>query len=143
MKVGARVSWNSSGGTARGIVREIIRDGKVPNIPVKITGTEEEPAARIEITDDEGKPTGQMVGHKVSTLRKCFDVEKAQYANDIFTTEQEAVARSYDMGLEGKSTFLITTVRPFICPLRATRTIWNTMPQKRKRKGLKRPLRAA
>ena len=47
MKVGARVSWNSSGGTARGIVREIIRDGKVPNIPVKITGTEEEPAARI------------------------------------------------------------------------------------------------
>lgn len=101
MKVGARVSWNSSGGTARGIVREIIRDGKVPNIPVKITGTEEEPAARIEITDDEGKPTGQMVGHKVSTLRKCFDVEKAQYANDIFTTEQEAVARSYDMGFGG------------------------------------------
>jgi hypothetical protein len=101
MKVGARVSWNSSGGTARGIVREIIRDGKVPNIPVKVTGTEEEPAARIEITDDEGKPTGQMVGHKVSTLRKCFDVEKAQYANDIFTTEQEAVARSYDMGFGG------------------------------------------
>jgi uncharacterized protein YndB with AHSA1/START domain len=101
MKVGSKVSWNSSGGTARGIVREIIRDGKVPNIPVKITGTEEEPAARIEITDDEGKPTGQMVGHKVSTLRKCFDVEKAQYANDIFTTEQEAVARSYDMGFGG------------------------------------------
>ena len=101
MKVGSKVSWNSSGGTARGIVREIIRDGKVPNIPVKIAGTEEEPAARIEITDDEGKPTGQMVGHKVSTLRKCFDVEKAQYANDIFTTEQEAVARSYDMGFGG------------------------------------------
>jgi hypothetical protein len=102
MKVGSKVSWNSSGGTARGIVREIIRDGKVPNIPVKITGTEEEPAARIEITDDEGKPTGQMVGHKVSTLRKCFDVvNKAQYANDIFTTEQEAVARSYDMGFGG------------------------------------------
>jgi len=26
---------------------------------------------------------------------------KAQYANDIFTTEMEAVARSYDMGLDG------------------------------------------
>jgi hypothetical protein len=86
MKVGARVSWNSSGGTARGIVREIIRDGKVPNIPVKITGTEEEPAARIEITDDEGKPTSQMVGHKVSTLRKVDDeIEKAEYQGETVT----------------------------------------------------------
>jgi len=95
MKVGQKVSWNSSGGTARGIIREIVREGKVPNIPVKITGSEDEPAARIEIVDDKGKPTGQMVGHKLSTLRK------AQYANDIFTTQQEAVSRSYDMGLGG------------------------------------------
>lgn len=29
-------------------------------------------------------------------------MKKAQYANDIFTTEMEAVARSYDMGLGGK-----------------------------------------
>ena len=29
------------------------------------------------------------------------DMKKAQYANDIFTTEMEAVARSYDMGLDG------------------------------------------
>lgn len=101
MKVGSRVSWNSSGGTARGIVRQIVRDGNVPDIPVKITGTEEEPAARIEIVDDEGKPTGQMVGHKLSTLRKSVDVEKARYANDIFTTQPEAVARSYDMGFGG------------------------------------------
>jgi len=105
MKVGQKVSWNSSGGTARGIIREIVREGKVPNIPVKITGTEEEPAARIEIVDDKGKPTGQMVGHKLSTLRKNSDdlsaTLKAQYANDIFTTEMEAVARSYDMGLGG------------------------------------------
>lgn len=79
MKVGDKVSWNSSGGTARGIIRQIVRDGNVPNIPVKITGSEEEPAARIEIVDDEGKPTGQMVGHKLSTLRKGEDVEKAEY----------------------------------------------------------------
>ena len=96
LSVGSKVSWNSSGGTARGIIREIVRDGTVPNIPVKITGSKEEPAARIEIVDDEGKPTGTMVGHKLSTLRK------AQYANDIFTTRMEAVSRSYDMGLEGK-----------------------------------------
>ena len=101
MSVGSKVSWNSSGGTARGIIREIVRDGKVSGIPVKVTGTEEEPAARIEIVDDEGKPTGEMVGHKLSTLRK-FEVLKAQYANDIFTTEMEARARSMDLGLEGR-----------------------------------------
>jgi len=72
MKVGQKVSWNSSGGTARGIIREIVREGTVPNIPVKITGSEEEPAARIEIVDDKGKPTGQMVGHKLSTINKVY-----------------------------------------------------------------------
>jgi hypothetical protein len=70
MKVGSRVSWNSSGGTARGIVRQIVSDGNVPNIPVKVTGTKEEPAARIEIIDDDGKPTGQMVGHMTYLLPK-------------------------------------------------------------------------
>ena len=29
-------------------------------------------------------------------------IKKAQYANDIFTTEMEAVSRSYDMGLNGQ-----------------------------------------
>lgn len=31
------------------------------------------------------------------------ETKKAQYANDIFTTEMEAVARSYDMGLNGET----------------------------------------
>ena len=35
MKVGQKVSWNSSGGTARGIIREVVRDGKVSGIPEK------------------------------------------------------------------------------------------------------------
>lgn len=70
VSVGDRVSWNSSGGTARGIVRQIVRDGKVPDIPVEINGTEDDPAARIELLDDEGKPRKEYVGHKVSTLRK-------------------------------------------------------------------------
>src|SRR6056297_2660436 len=101
ISTGDKVSWNSSGGTARGIVRQIVRDGNVPNIPVKVTGSKEEPAARIEIVDDEGKPTGEMVGHKLSTLRKNYTVNKAKYANDIFTTEMEARARSMDLGLNG------------------------------------------
>jgi len=75
--VGDKVSWSSSGGTASGVIREIVRDGEVSGIPVKVTGSEEEPAARIEITDDEGKPTGEMVGHKLSTVSKS--IEKAEY----------------------------------------------------------------
>jgi len=102
ISTGDKVSWNSSGGIARGIVRQVIRDGNVPNIPVKVTGSEEEPAARIEIVDDEGKPTGEMVGHKLSTLNKNHaETLKARYANDIFTTEMEARARSMDLGLNG------------------------------------------
>ena len=73
-KVGDRVSWSSSGGTARGIIRSIHRDGAVPNIPVKITGTKEEPAARIELVDDEGKPRNQFVGHKMTSLNKYAEV---------------------------------------------------------------------
>lgn len=95
LSVGTKVSWNSSGGTARGIIREIVRDGKVGGIPVKVSGTKDDPAARIEIVDDEGEPTGEMVGHKLSTLRK------AQYTNDVFTTEAEARSRAADLGLEG------------------------------------------
>lgn len=85
ISTGDKVSWNSSGGTARGIIRQIIRDGNVPDIPVKVTGTEDEPAARIEIVDDEGKPTGEMVGHKLSTLRKSDEVEKAEYQGEKVT----------------------------------------------------------
>ena len=73
-KVGDRVSWSSSGGTARGIIRSIHREGAVPNIPVKITGTKEEPAARIELVDDEGKPRNQFVGHKMTSLSKYAEV---------------------------------------------------------------------
>lgn len=85
MQVGDKVSWGSSGGTARGIIRQIVREGNVPNIPVKITGSKEEPAARIEIVDEEGKPTGQMVGHKLTTLRKSDFIEKADYQGEKVT----------------------------------------------------------
>lgn len=83
VKVGDRVSWQSSGGTARGIVRSIHREGNVPNIPVKITATEEEPAARIELVDEDGEPRGEFVGHKITTLRKF--VEKAEYQGEKVT----------------------------------------------------------
>lgn len=71
IQVGDMVSWNSSGGTARGKVIRIIRDGKynVPDSSFEITGTEEDPAVAIRLYRD-GKPTDVMVGHKLNTLRK-------------------------------------------------------------------------
>ncbi len=73
LKRGDYVSWNSSGGTARGRIDLIVRNGDVPGIDVKVTGTEDDPAARIIIyrpKDDGWEATDTKVGHKWSTLTK-------------------------------------------------------------------------
>jgi len=76
VKRGDSVSWNSSGGTARGKVTRVITNGSVdvPGSSFKITGTKEDPGALIRVyrPDDSGKykPTDTIVGHKVSTLTK-------------------------------------------------------------------------
>jgi len=69
VRVGQMVSWNSSGGRAEGKVRRVLRSGsyKVPNSDFTISGTEDSPAAVIELYRD-GKPTKIIVGHKVETL---------------------------------------------------------------------------
>lgn len=71
VKSGDMVSWNSSGGTAQGKVVRIISSGKinVPDSSFSIEGTEDDPAALIQLYRD-GKPTETKVGHKVSTLKK-------------------------------------------------------------------------
>jgi len=76
IKRGDSVSWNSSGGTARGKVTRIITSGSadVPGSSFKITGTKKDPGALIRVyrPDDSGKyvATDTIVGHKVSTLTK-------------------------------------------------------------------------
>ena len=76
VKRGDSVSWNSSGGTARGKVTRIITSGEadIPGSSFKITGTKEDPGALIRVyrPDNSGKykPTDTIVGHKVSTLTK-------------------------------------------------------------------------
>jgi hypothetical protein len=73
---GDSVSWNSSGGTARGKVTKVITNGEeqVPNSSFTITGTPDDPGALIRVyrpdSDGKYKPTDTIVGHKVSTLRK-------------------------------------------------------------------------
>ena len=75
LKRGDSVSWNSSGGTARGKITKIITSGseQIPNSSFKITGTEEDPGALIRVYAKDGdgyKPSDTIVGHKVKTLTK-------------------------------------------------------------------------
>lgn len=69
------VSWNTSGGRARGQIERIERDGTidVPDSEFTIEGTEDDPAALIRIwrEGEEGpEATETLVGHKFSTLTK-------------------------------------------------------------------------
>ena len=75
LKVGDFVSWNSSGGTARGRIVRVVRDGTidVPDSSFTITGTEDDPAALITLYRD-GEATDRRVGHKFSTLTKIAPI---------------------------------------------------------------------
>jgi hypothetical protein len=79
LKRGDSVSWNSSGGTARGKITKIITNGteQIPNSSFKITGTAEDPGALIRVYTKDGdgyKPTDTIVGHKLSTLTKISNL---------------------------------------------------------------------
>ena len=76
VRVGQMVSWGSSGGTARGKVKRIVRDGSynVPDSDFTISGTPDNPAVVIELYRDD-KPTGRMVGHRMDTLRSSKSLE--------------------------------------------------------------------
>jgi len=71
LKVGDFVTWNSSGGRARGKITRIIREGSVnvPDSSITLNAEPDDPVALIRIYRD-NEPTDRIVGHKLSTLRK-------------------------------------------------------------------------
>ena len=87
LKVGDFVSWNSAGGRARGKIVKIERDGKIniPNSELTISGTEDDPAALIQVYRS-GEPTDIEVGHKFSTLTKINPIRDF---NDFNSNELE------------------------------------------------------
>ena len=87
LKLGDFVSWNSAGGRARGKIIKIERDGKIniPNSELTITGTEDDPAALIQVYRS-GEPTDIEVGHKFSTLTKINPIRDF---NDFNSNELE------------------------------------------------------
>ena len=80
LEEGDFVSWNSSGGRARGQIEHIMREGTlgIPDSDFSITATSDDPAALIRIWREgsEGwEPTEVLVGHKFSTLTKIDSLE--------------------------------------------------------------------
>lgn len=71
--VGSFVSWDSSGGTARGKITRVVREGSlnVPNTDFTINAEDDDPAVLIRLyreLRDGYVATDTLVGHKASTL---------------------------------------------------------------------------
>ena len=84
LDVGDFVRWRSSGGTARGRIVRIVRDGSidVPDANVTINGTDNDPAALIAIYregEDGWEETDVRVGHRFSTLTKIDSLRSDSY----------------------------------------------------------------
>ena len=107
LSIGDFVSWGSSGGTARGEIERIERDGSinVPDSDFTITGTPDDPAALIRIyqsTDEGYEGTDRLVGHKFSTLTKINDLRY------LSTSEVKTMDRHIQDIVETDETVTIT-----------------------------------
>ena len=71
LKVGDMVSWDSSGGRAKGKITKIVKSGKlsVPDTEFTLNATEDNPACLIKVYRGD-EPTDTIVGHRFRTLRK-------------------------------------------------------------------------
>lgn len=102
VKTGDFVSWNSSGGTARGKIEKISTSGSinVPDADVTIDASEEDPAVLIRVyrqTNGGWEPTDTRVGHRMSTLRRIDPLpEPNKVAKQAEETNFEGGAVSMD-----------------------------------------------
>ena len=105
LETGDFVSWNSSGGRARGKITRIVRDGTidVPDSSFTITGTEDDPAALIQLYRD-GDATDTYVGHKFSTLTKIDPIRSVTecYKRSGETTFAEKDERVYEFAFSSE-----------------------------------------
>jgi HK97 family phage major capsid protein/HK97 family phage prohead protease len=103
LKVGDFVQWDSSGGTARGQIDRIERDGQidVPNAEVVINGTPDDPAALITVfrEGEQGwEDTPVRVAHRFSTLTKIAALRamEGKYKRSEMTAFDEIEERTYE-----------------------------------------------
>ena len=98
LKEGDMVSWNSSGGRARGKVIHVMDYGTldIPNTKFKIKGEKDNPAVLIQLYRD-GKETDIQVGHKMSSLTKSLDEPLSKHGSH----NQKTHAGSRGRGIGG------------------------------------------
>lgn len=106
LSVGDFVSWNSSGGRARGKITRVTSSStlNIPSSSVTVEGTSEDPAALIRVYRD-GEPTETIVGHKFSTLTKIDPIAKSQYnilyhkkTGDVVLSEKDSMEDFVNIG---------------------------------------------
>ena len=97
------VQWDSSGGTARGRIEHVMREGTlgVPDTEFSIDASAEDPAALIRIYSegDEGwEATETLVGHKFSTLTKIAALRNltGKYQRAELTSFDEVEERTFE-----------------------------------------------
>jgi len=96
LQVGDWVRWDSSGGTARGQIEEIVTDGviNVPESSFEVTGTPTDPAALIEVyerVENGWRETEVYVGHKFSTLTSIEALNVVDEDDDEDDDERDSV----------------------------------------------------
>ena len=103
LRVGDFVEWESGGGTAKGKIDRIERDGviNVPDSEFEINGDADDPAALISVyrENDEGwEETDVQVGHRFSTLTKIANLRSltGKYQRAEVTTFDEVEDRTYE-----------------------------------------------
>ena len=84
IREGSFVSWNSSGGRARGRIEHIMTEGVlgVPDSDFSIAAEPDDPAVLIRIwreTSEGWKETETLVGHKMSTLTSIDPLTKESF----------------------------------------------------------------
>ena len=94
LSVGDFVSWNSSGGRARGKITKIVRDGEidVPNSAFTITGTEDDPAVLIQVYRG-GEASDVYAGHRASALTKINPIKSM----NPFITKKAGILKDIDV----------------------------------------------
>lgn len=109
IREGSFVSWNSSGGRARGQIQRIVQEGSlnVPDTDFSIAAEDGDPAVLIRVwrQGSEGwAATDTLVGHKMSTLTSIQPLSKGELEKETFTPPegvQEAAQRALEWIAEG------------------------------------------
>ena len=112
LKTGDFVSWDSSGGRAKGKIEEIVKDGGTAKSSqgYSIVGTSDDPAIVIRIyseADGEWKPTDTMVVHRAESLTVINDLRSQD--TQLIEARKSAMATAERMTMNAEIRAMDTT----------------------------------